>query len=201
MSTMMTIEQQFASIGVETTRAQMHISMPSPLQMKIAQEPAQMTIERENPEFKVNWRKVQAETGRRAPVEMSRHVRDKARAQAMNSIGTTVQDGNFLGKVENPGNRVAQLQKRKALETGAKEVNIQNMPKSIPEVEWKRGSININWSRHQLNVEWDGEYMPEIGVNPPYSVEIFLRNKPYVKITVEEMADPQQAGQHVDKKL
>jgi hypothetical protein len=75
------------------------------------------------------------------------------------------------------------------------------MPKSRPEVIWDKGHMSINWSKHSILIDWDGEYMPELTVDPKYSIEVFLRTEPYFRVSVEEMVDPSMPGRFVDQAI
>ena len=196
-----TIEQQMAAIGVEVTPAKIHISQQRPV-MHISTETPQMSVERKDPSFKVNRKKINTESGLKPPDEILKDISVNSINTALEFTNTTAKEGEFLSDVTKRGNRIAQIARsknlKKALET---EVNIASVPKSVPEVIWDPGYMRINWSNHSVTIEWDGEYMPEMTVDPPYSVEVFLRNKPYFRITVEEGTDPYEAGKRVDKVL
>ena len=192
------IEQQVARIGIETTNAQLSIHTPRP-QMAIESVPAQMSIDRENPSFEVDWEAVRAESGLRSPVNLSKYVRDTSRNKAMQSIGQSARDGDFLGDVTQPGNRVAQLAKSKTKNRTQTEINLGLMPKHRPNIQWNPGHVNVSWSRHRLIVEWDTEFMPVFVVDPPYSVEIFLTQQPYIRVSIAEgEASPYEPGKAVD---
>ena len=194
------IEQQFAALGIETTNARLHISTPRPT-FQIENIRPEMTIDREGPSFELDWQTVRNESGLRSPNNLSRTLRDKAYGQTMQYVAQAVQDGNQLGDVEHPGNRVAQIAKQSTRRRTQTEINIGLMPKHSPKVKWNPGHVNVNWSRHQLIVEWDTEFMPEFVVDPPYSVEIFLRDRPYIKISIAEGEAPYDPGRVVDTSL
>ena len=196
-----TIDQQLASIGVEVTPAKIHISTPRPV-MHISTELPEMSIERKAATFKINRKKINTESGLKPPDEIAKDISLAGKTAAMDFTNTTARDGEFLSDVTKRGNRIAQLARSKNIEKAVKtEVNIASIPKSTPEVIWDPGYMRINWSNHSVVIEWDGDYMPEMTVDPPYSVEVFLRNKPYFRITVEEGPDPYKAGSHVDRVL
>jgi hypothetical protein len=190
------IDQQYAQIGVKVTRAQMHISTPQP-QMQVNSEMPEMTVETQAPKFKLNWKKVQAESGLKRPIPLTLDIRDKSRQKILENTAKASRDGDFLAKVEQPGDRVVQIARRDSLQQSTKELNLGLMPKSKPEVEWTRGAIRIDWSRPHFDIEWTREYLPEIVIDPPYSVEIYLRREPYFKITVESGEDPFKVSRYV----
>lgn len=198
--TKLMIEQQFAQVGIRTTNAQLHISTPRP-QMTIENVAPEMNVDRKAPTFEVDWDAVYNESGLRRPGNFAKHVTAKAAKTGMESIGEAVREGDLLGDVARGGDRVVEIAKNQTRKATQTEINLGLMPHNRPSVQWDPGYVNVSWSRHQLIVEWDTEFMPEFKVDPPYSVEIFLRNRPYIKITVAEGEDPYQPGKVVDESL
>ena len=195
-----TIDQQLAEIGVHVTPAQLHIERPH-MSMKITTEAAQMEIERQAPRFRINRKKINHESGLKAPSGVTYEFRDAGRTGALKGAKQAKDDGNYLGELRIPGDRVAKLAHQKTMAAIAKrkQTNLGLMPKSIPEVEWDKGSMSINWSKHSIVIDWDGEYMPQLTIDPKYSIEVFLRTEPYFKITIEDMVDPNMPGRYVDQ--
>jgi hypothetical protein len=195
------IEQQRASIGINTTFARMNIHPKRP-QMKVESSMPRMTVNREQPEFEVNNKKIQSESGLMRPAELSLSVRDNGKLKADMSVSDIVDEGNFLSDVTAPGNRVAQFARNKTLRDANKEINIGLMPKSSPEITWKTGSMDISWSRNNFNIDWsETNYMPDFSVEPKYSVEVFLRNKPYIRISVVDGSAGGPVGRAIDAVL
>ena len=196
-----TIEQQLAEIGVRKTPAQMHIEQQQ-MEMSIKTESPKMDIERKNPSFKVNRKKINSESGLKSSQELSKESRDRGKAAALRGAKNAVNDGNFLGDVKKPGDRVGRLARNKTMSAilKKKEMNIGLMPKSSPEVEWDKGYMRINWSKHSIVIDWDGEYMPKVTIDPKYSIEIYLRTEPYFRILVET-EDPSIPGRLVDRAI
>ena len=194
------IDQQLAELGIRSTPAKMNITMRR-MKMKITSEVPKMQIERHTPTFKVNRRKINSESGLKAPLELARDYRDRGRDGALRGTKTAVEDGNFLGETKIRGDRVGQLARNKTMSSILKkqQLNIGLMPKNRPEVKWDQGSMSINWTRHSLLIDWDGEYMPQLSIDPKYSVEVFLRTEPHFSVTVEELIDPGSPGRYVDK--
>jgi hypothetical protein len=196
------IDQQLAEIGVRSTPARMHISTPR-MQMRISSETPQMEIDRQAPTFKINRRRINSESGLKAAPELSKDYRDKGRAGALRGTKTAVDDGNFLGETRRRGDRVGQLARNKTMSAILKkqQLNVGLMPKSLPEVTWDKGHMRINWSKHSLVIDWDGEYMPQLTIDPKYNIEIFLRTEPYFRVTVEDFVDPGRPGRFVDQAI
>ena len=197
-----TIDQQLAEIGVRRTPAQMHIEQQQ-MEMRIRTEQSKMDIDWKGPSFKINRKKINSESGLKSTWELSKDYRDKGRVGALRGSKTAVNDGNFLGNVKSPGDRVAKLAHNKTMAAALKkkDLNIGLMPKSMPEVEWDRGSLTINWSKHSIVIDWDGEYMPKVTIDPKYSIEVYLRTEPYFRITVDEGNDPSTPGSLINKAI
>jgi hypothetical protein len=197
-----TIEQQLAEIGINRTLAQLHIEQQR-LQMKIKTELPKMEIDRKNPSFKVNRKKINSESGLKGTPDLSRDFRDRGRIGALRGARIAKEDGNFLGDVRNPGDRVGQLARKKTMSAilKKKDINIGLMPKSTPEVEWDRGYLNINWSQHSIVIDWEGDYMPAVTIDPQHSIEVYLRTAPYFRILVAEGESPTMPGSLVDKEV
>jgi hypothetical protein len=194
------IDQQFAEIGVKITPAQMQITTPHP-EMQITREDAQMTVESQMPQFKINRQRINSESGLMNPLDLNRQIAGSSQDTALKGTAKTAEDGNFAVKTQEQGNRIAQIARRRSRQSSQKDLNIGLMPKSSPEIEWDPGHVKINWSGHEIRIDWVGEYMPETVIDPPYSIEVYLRTQPYFRITVEAGADPFQVGQRVDEVL
>jgi len=195
------IKQQFAQLGVNVTHARLNIS-PQKMKMRIKTETPKMEIDRQAPRFRVNRRKVNSESGLSSPAELSKAFRDAGRAAALRGARNAKNDGNFLGDMRRPGDRAGQLAAKKAMEEIYKNqyrLNIGLMPSSLPEVIWDEGYMHINWSKHSLVIDWDGDYMPQMTVDPKHSVEIYIRTEPYFRIMVENVLDPGRSGVYVDQ--
>jgi len=173
------------------------------MRMRISSETPQMQIERKAPTFKVNRRKINAESGLKAPLDLAKDYRDKGKAGAARGTRTAVDDGNFLGETRRKGDRVGQLARKKTMSAilRKQQMNIGLMPKSRPEVTWDKGSMSINWSKHSIVIDWDGEYMPQLTVDPRHSIEVFVRTEPYFRVSVEEVLDPNRPGRYIDQAI
>ena len=196
------IDQQLAELGVRATPGKMQITTPHP-KMTIKNETPHMEIERQNPSFRINRKKINSQIGLRPPDELTKQFRDSGRQGALKGTKNAVDDGEFLGDLKQPGARVPRLARSKAMNAVIKkrQSNIGLMPKDKAEVEWDRGYMRINWSKHSVVIDWEGEYMPQLKVDPPYSIEVFLRTKPYFRIVVEEGESPMYPGSRVDERV
>ena len=191
-----------AEIGVRSSPARLNISLPR-MQMSIRTETPQMRIDKQNPSFKVNRSKINNESGLKAPLELAKTFRNTGRQAALRAAGQAKDDGNFIANPNLPGDKsIPLLAKSKAtrrLQT--KDINVGLMPASSPEVVWDKGYMRINWSKHSVVIDWDGEYMPQMTVDPKYSIEVFIRTEPYFRVMVEEVLDPSRPGRYIDQAI
>jgi len=195
------IDQQYAAIGIRTTPAKMHITMPSPT-MRIRNELPEMQIERRPPSFEVNWQKVHDESGLKGPITLIKTIRDEVREGVLGHIADKVREYDEIGDLTRPGNRVAEQCRAASLRTAGTTINLGSMPQSLPEMSWDRGSMHVSWSRGRVVVEWeDVSNRAEIELDPPFSIEVYLRQKPFFRVTVEDVQGPQvdAAGNSVDQ--
>ena len=197
------IEQQSAQIGVNSTPAQIRISRPRK-EMKLTSDPPKMEFVNEMPTFKVNRRRINSETGFKSTPELSRDYRDEGKLGALKGASQAKQDGNFLGELRSPGDRVARLARNKTMSAiqDKQQINLGLMPQSPPEITWEKGQTRIDWSGHSLVIDWEGdEFMPQVTVESPHSVEVYLRTKPYFRIRVEEGPPSAVSGRRVDQAI
>lgn len=195
------IEQQMSSIGIKVTHAQMHISIPQPT-LEVSYELPEMSVSREDPKFRVNWKKTYNDIGHKDPAEFGRSNKSNAAESARNAMAEMVTDGDYMMDTTISGSRPAQLARSKMLNVEMPEAASHlGKPMSMPEVEWQRGSLDVSWTRGSLHIEVVGDAMPEIVIDPPFSVEVYLREKPYVKVYIDDGTLPDSSmGVNVDKK-
>jgi len=196
------LDQQLAEIGVNVVPAKMNIKCPR-MQMKITTENTQMEIESKTPSFKINRKKINNESGLKAPSDFTKEYRDKGISGALKGAKTAGEDGDFLGDARIQGSRIAKLSRNKTLAsaTRKKQLNIGLMPQNSPEFEWDKGYMRINWSKHSIVIDWDGEYMPQLTIDPKNTIEVYLRTEPHFKVKVENSASPDSPGRYVDRAI
>ena len=193
------IDQQFAQIGVRSTPAKLNIRKPRG-QMSISTETPQMQIDRKAPSFRVNQQKIRNESGLKAPLVLAKEFRDKGRQAALRGARQNKDDGNFIANPKIPGDKsIPMLAKNKAMSRlGKREINVGLMPASSPEISWEKGQMNINWSKHSVVVDYNGEFMPQVTVDPKYSIEVYLRNRPYIQVMVEDAVQSGAPGRYIN---
>jgi len=186
------ISQQFGALGINITPAKMHMSTHirrmSELSIKTPEFKATGT---EPPAFHFDFTKVMSDIGNKSPSRMARDYISKNRQRNLEIINQASKEGDFIGATELGGDRAIQSIKQK-MAPRAKEFDIGLLPsESPPEIDWDKPSLKLNWSGNGIKIEWDSNYMPTLTVNPKVSVEVYLRNKPKITISVEEYStDP-----------
>jgi len=196
------VNQQFGAIGIDIAPAQMNISNRR-RSMTIQQEHAQMEVDKQLPTFRVNRRQINNEIRLSFPTDQTQNNVERQKQIGAAGIRRRVNDGYALGDLTNPGNRVAQLARHNTMTYGnfrRRELNIDIMPRSGPGIEWDTGHMRLNWSRHSIVIDFEGDYMSEVSVDPPHTVEVYLHTEPYFRIFVEPGEDPDTSGRYVDQR-
>jgi len=180
------VRQQAAHIGIDTTYAKVEIvNIPRP-KMRILKEPPRMEIERRAPALSVKAQ-------RQRPPKISDSIRAIAPGFAPRIKTMQPATDSILKTAKSPGPKIDglslnayALELNKALNSYTGYTAKDTIQYSAPSLEWEAGYIDITWSNAQMKIEWEhGNYMPTFSVEP-HSVEIYLRQKPYIKITVSE---------------
>jgi len=196
------IEQQFAEIGVRSTPAKLNISMPR-MQMRIKTETPQMHIDRKAPSFKVNRQKSRNTTTHKALLESVKTQYNKNRQASPRGNVNANDDGTLPAKKNTKGDKTVQtLINNRVKQSQTKiDLNKNSTLTGSPDVTWDKGYMRINWSSHSLVIDWDGEYMPEMVVDPKYSIEVYLRTQPYFRVMVEEIPGAETLGRYIDRAI
>lgn len=179
------IDQSFASIGLNITKAGLNINMPRG-QLTIQKQDTQLQVDTQMPTFQMD-RKAFTEMNLKSHLEFAREFSAQGKQAAIQAIGQFKSDGNFLGELRNQGDRVSQLAANKSnARLGRKDFNIGLMPRSTPELHWQQGYININWTKPDLQIDYNGGNTAEVSLNPRHSVEVYLQERGHFSVTVME---------------
>jgi hypothetical protein len=191
------VEQQFAAIGVNVTPAHIEIEMPK-LSMNITTELPKMTIDRKTPTFEMDFDPYIEGDILEPDVLVGENIARSAFEDERKDGAAQARPGGRRAAGRR-GSRIAQTPRRKLKQLALRDIKLKIAPPNRPKVKWDPGYLHIDWSGHRINIDWEGEYIPDVTVDPPYSIEIYLRNKPYFRITVEEGEAPYEAGRRVDQ--
>ncbi|MCL1905660.1 MAG: DUF6470 family protein [Clostridiales bacterium] len=193
------IEQQTARIGIQTTNARVEVNTSPRPKMRIVTERPQMEVERKAPAFKVETQRLRGER----PVltrNQNAPARVAPRAKTLRPGADITLEAESLAPDTTAINAHA-LEMNKAINDYATSVDTESLHGNMPSIEWEAGYINITWSNAQMQIEWDqADYMPSFSVEP-HSVEIFLREKPYIKITISDEVINAMYGPQMDEQV
>ena len=197
------IDQQMAQIGIRSTPARMQISNGQRMTMRVSNQAPQMQLESSIPKFRVNRRKLNSEMNVHSPIDFTKKHRDMGQNAVMRGIRDAGSDGDFLGDARRSGQQIGQLARSKSMSSALRkrDFNIGLMPQSGAELNWEKGYVNINWSDHSVVIDWDGDYMPQVTLEPRHSVESYLRTEPYIRISVGELLSPGRPGQYINRTI
>lgn len=188
-----------AELDIKTTPAKLNIEHPKP-KMKVTHKRASFRTKRTLPTFKLNWDKAREGVG--LPVgflhAMQKHAAESGN-KTLEAIAAIAQRGDQKANFYTRQSAAAEIS-RADMRKKIPEVNVRSNQPGLPEVEWENGSLVVEWQNYQLHIEWEIE-KPVVQVEP-YSVEIKVRNRPKVTITVDPDHVPKQpSGRRVDKKV
>jgi len=184
------IEHQFARIGINTTQAKVQVNKDVAPKMRIVSGRPSMEIERTMPSFSIEKAGGQAKPNAALPKPGANAAYNAAAIGGMGmpaagqpmdaAAGISPEAGAVYGASANA------MEMNKAVFDSASKIKADPSQEAMPNVKWEMGSINISWDNAQMQIEWDeNDYMPSFNVEP-HSVEIFLRDQPYIKITIAD---------------
>ncbi|MCL1816352.1 MAG: DUF6470 family protein [Clostridiales bacterium] len=196
------IEQQAARIGITTTRAKVEVvDVPRP-KMRIVSEKPRMEIEHKSPAFRLDRQRKRIEVPMPAksrvvlPTAAARSKTRRLPADASREVSHNP-GSDYSGTLVNSG----ALELNKSINDYTLSANIETIEQNMANIEWEEGYINISWSNAQIQIEWNDENpLPKFSVEP-HSVEIFLREKPYIKVKVADEVIAALDAPKVDKKI
>ena len=197
---MIVIEQRPAQIGINQSHARLRIT-GNRLRMRVTHNTPEMQLEGDVPRFRVgNRARLNSEMGLSSPSDFSAQKVEAGRAAALRGTRRGAQDGEFLGEVRDLQNRVPRLARMRTMEAIREnvELNVGLMPRSMPQFQWSDSQLRVNWSNANLIIDWEGGHMPEIQVDPPHSVEVYLSSAPYFRVRVEDALPQSAFSQYLD---
>ena len=191
------IRTERAEMEIHTTPAKLNIHTPRPQFRMKTVRPA-MRIERKTPTFKVDWAAVNTNSGLgMAPVlQLSRQFSYYAKGAVIKNIGDIATLGDRMMHTER-NETIPELMREKAVTHQRPNLNISLTPHKKAALEWDKGHMEIEWSNAVLEIEWDVNAQGPVTQFEPHSVEVELRNRPKVRITVRMKEDKQKVDECV----
>ncbi|QTL96930.1 hypothetical protein GM661_02535 [Iocasia frigidifontis] len=142
--------------------------------MEISNPPAEMEIDYTKPLEDLGYRKLYS---------LINFMSNKAKEKALEGIKEDSRDGDYLGKLELGGNRIAQLARSKLLEE-KQEVNVELLPKHPPDIKVKTYPVKVTVDPADIDVESNFAF-PKAKIRPD-RVKIYLAQKAKLDIELVE---------------
>ena len=142
--------------------------------MEISSPPAKLSIDYSKPLEELGFYRIHA---------LINHLKNEGRGKVIEGIVETSRDGDFLGKLELGGNRIAQLSKNKMREE-IPEVNVDLLPKSKPQIDAETSPVRVKIKEIDVKVE-NNFVFPKAKIEPD-KVRIYLARKGELDIKLVE---------------
>ncbi len=172
------IEQQYAIVGLHTTRPRMSIRQPKG-QLEIRRIPLDLGIHSEHPLVQIDQSRCFEEAGRKGIFALIADLKQYAYNQVMAAIAETAAEGDRLAAIQNGGNPIADI----AFEKGLEEehyFNVVSMPRSRPGIDFKGGKVTYNVTGGKVEIRFTPR-KPAVDVALG-DVEVGYSQEPYIKI-------------------
>ena len=196
------IEQQYAKISVDIQPAKIKIEKPEK-SMHIHHQTPQMLVEWEAPRVELNFEEARAKLG---PIAATPTTNNQMTIRSLAAIHNIAYTGGIPATQHNenglkvtgsdPAAEVLQTIRERQAVNDVKPTHRE----LSPSVKWERGDLSIQWSAHEFYIEWEGESLPQITVEP-CSVDIYIEQRPYIRIYLDEENLPKAVGNEVDTEL
>jgi len=183
------ISYQLAQIDMTIKKGSMEIKQNTPMidldygNSRPHQIVGEMEISNPPAEMEIDYKKCLEDLGYRKLHSLIRFMGNDGKKKTIGVIRESVRDGDYLGKLELGGNRIAKLAKSKLLEKG-KEVNIELIPKQPPDINVKTGQVQVNMNLADINVKNYSSF-PKAEIQPD-KLKIYLAQKGELDIELVE---------------
>lgn len=194
------IEQQLAQIRVDSQMASLSIEMPRRT-MSVEQLRPQMSVSRQEGKIRLDMEEFRDNIGLKSIRALTAETAARAQAKVEQSIKEIAGDGDYIGTLPASGNPIAEVARRKMLESRAKETGGETVPDGAVKMEGIPGGLQINWSKHDLKINWDNFQSPVITVEPKASVNVQIVREPHIEYTVVELTIPAETGRAIDEEV
>lgn len=164
------VKREYPVLEIKTTPAKVEIRRRN-LRVRVSSAMPRMTINKQDPSFRMDAEALRAATGRPTGITQARQFSSESQQDGLEAIGEIAEAGDMLLRPDQydiadvAGMRVAKDQP---------EVNLGLVPDTRPQLEWTEGYFEVEWSEPETQIDWEGQVMPDIEVTP-HSVEINVR--------------------------
>lgn len=166
-------------VGINTTQGKMNINYGKS-NFRIQTKKPKMNMEITQPKVKIDQSKPLAEIGLKKISDFIKTNAGKGKQVCSQGISRIVQQGNELARIETGSNAISSQARYNAFDQYKKEVNIDFIPKSRPQVDLQEGKVDINLEKGEVSIQSKPQE-----VNLDYNVgkiEVYLRQKPFIDI-------------------
>lgn len=183
MNTQLQIQSSLAQLGMTITPLQMNIKN-SKTEMTIESRPADMTIQRHDPEFSADWTLVWEDLGLKRPSTIASEWKEKSIQEGLKATEQIARDGDRIANLKSREKNVAGNIAFEAFmrKRGEVEIVVDALPNQGPdfEVDVQMPSITITPNDPEINVH---HIPPQIDVRLG-DVKVYLEREPMVDIYV-----------------
>ncbi|SHJ66512.1 DUF6470 family protein [Paramaledivibacter caminithermalis] len=139
-----------------------------------------INMEITQPKVNIDQTKPLGEIGLKKITDFIKTNVEKGKQVCLQGISRIVQQGNELAMIEAGNTAIPRQSEYNAFDQYKKEVNVDFIPKSRPEISLEEGTVKINFKKGEVNIENKPQE-----VNLDYTlgkVEIYLKQKPFIDI-------------------
>ncbi len=142
-----------------------------------------MQIDTQISRVKIDQTQCFAESGLRTSLEIARVFYQNSVRMGIEAISTIVAEGRQMLDARRGSTAIQNISFARSA-SPQKQLVTTSMPQSRPKIDWDPGYVNINWEMGGVDIRWNvGRMEAEY---EPASMNIFLRQKPSIEITVED---------------
>lgn len=142
--------------------------------MEISAPPAEMDIDYTKPLADLGCRKIRS---------LINFIDSKSKQKTLKAIQEFAREGDYLGKLELGGNRIAQLARKKMMKEEYT-TGIKSLPEHLPEIKVKTHGVKVDVSQTDIKVKTNLVF-PKAEIQPD-QVKIYLAQKGELDIKVVE---------------
>ncbi|MCT4566294.1 MAG: DUF6470 family protein [Maledivibacter sp.] len=167
------------AIGINAIQGKMNIDYGKS-NFNIQTENPEIDINITHPKVEIDQTKPLAEMGLQDIFDFIKNNASRGRQAALNGIGKIASQGNELASIETGSNVISRQAQYNAFKQYKREVNIDFIPKSRPEIDLREGIVNINLEEGEVEIDNEPQ---EVNLNfNKGQVKIYLRQKPSIAI-------------------
>lgn len=169
-----------ALIGLKTTPGELSIRQPA-AELRIENKLPRVEIENTFTQVQIDQTQPFSEAGLKPVLEWAYDATGRSAQAAASYTGKTVDQGNEMANIQNPGNPIAEQADYNAFGQFSVDYNVESVPKSKPSIQFNEGKASIQVHEGKAGITVTPK-RPEIQLNQT-TVEAYLRQKNSITIT------------------